>query len=242
MTSWRDNLLNKTITMPEDSELIKTDYEKKESKFLGVGKHSVKIQDVELVVASSGSPYLKLLYTNSTNQTIKGTIFLFRKDGEVNKMFYLLIRSMVRLSKPEQSEIIEFLLSEDDNIKQLVGMPLQIRVKYGDEGVLIKYDADIKKYLIVNVKDNSTVFSNEFASVKEAKAYIETYNMTNEDKKMNLKIAYPEVYGFDPDETLTDEVKQDVVENWKTVLLFHRQQQAEKLAKSKVTLPPRVKA
>jgi hypothetical protein len=149
-------------------------------RYIGLGKHLVKIDGVEQAVTRNGDPYYKITYVNEAGQVLLDRLYpLYGQNGDLAQSFKY--KSLAHGLIPEDGVLrFEFFTSNSGVLPEnpelwtgLVGLFVEIEVTRGRNGYTIEDDGGVYRLWDVKTKDFITLsggIPNEFESYKEAHA------------------------------------------------------------------------
>ncbi len=148
-------------------------------KFLGVGKHEVRISAIEPAVTKDGNPYVKITYINDDGQTFMNPLFPISGQGDNRKQSFK-YTSLAHALVPEDgvtrfkffTSRQGFLPSTPEAWVELIGLRVGIEVVPGKRGYSIEQEGEAYRLFDVEAKEFYTLaggIPNEFPGFKEAR-------------------------------------------------------------------------
>lgn len=194
-------------------------------KFIGIGEQLVKITSVEPGTTVNGDPFLKMTYSNSSDQIIIDRLYPVFNDKESGKktpsykytsLAYALLPedSVLRYKMFTSSGAV--IPTAPQNWEKLLGLSAVINVQQGRSGVTIEDDEGVYKLYDIGSKSYLRLaggIPNEFDSYKSAREVIVS---------QGLRRAWNEIGKFTKADDFVEsnqQVIKDIVESAEAVSL-----------------------
>lgn len=192
MSAWKEFNMNK-------DEKPQTNKSTDGGKYLGVGKHVVRIDSLEQRESKNGIPFWKLTYVSEKNQVLTDILFPLYVDKETQQ--YKLswkYKNLAHAILPDNNELrwTAFLASQGvipanpELIESIVGLFIEIEVVPGKRGYGVKEDNGV--YRLVDMS-NGTFYKLDGGIPNEFESYSDAHETARD---MGLYRAWNEVEKF----------------------------------------------